>query len=852
MTVFQVAVEWALRSSIFIVSGGLLLRALRVKDPSIRLAAWTAMLGGSLALPLLSAVLPSAMLPLKPFRSSINRSTVPPLPAQPVENPQVVEESVKSVRAVGNSNIAFIGQDVGTERQEHTKSSLGFDWTHAIMGGYCLVALTLLLRLFAGLAMSLRLLRKSRATGKTTEGIEIRESKSVTAPVTLGIVRSAIVLPADWREWDEIKLEAVLAHERAHVQRHDPAVQLVSVIHRALLWHSPLSWFLHKRLVQAAEEASDDAAVTATQDRACYAEVLLSFMQAGISTAGSVGVPMARYGDPCNRVQRILDETTLSRGITRRGLAAIVALVSPLAYVSATAQTRPEFEVADIHVSLGASIWNGFAVQAGNPVMKTALRGDRYEMRQATMLDLIEKAYAVDAADVLGGPNWLEWDRFDVIAKVPTGASADVKPMLQALLEDRFRLVVHNEVKRVPGFALTVDTGTPKIAEADGSGGVGCQNLPDPGHFPNILVSCRNVTMEAFARHLYASAGKPVADSTGLKGAWSFDLEMTWRTESAAPGSGAISVFDALDKQLGLKLEAKTVPVPVIVVDSVNEKPSPNPTEATAGLPPHPEFEVASIRPNQPASGDSLPRPVEILPGGRVNIRGFSLMQLIVFAFDIYPSLGHPSDQLAGAPKWLDSAKFDIVGKATVPPIDNDDVRSMLGALLVDRFKLKTHYEDRPVSAYTLVSAKPKLKKADPSHRTACKMARAQPRADASGPPPTVLICQNVTMAQFAAQLPLFAQMYTHYPVLDRTGITGAWDFTLTYNGTPPELGGSFGRRGGGPPEVQAAGTAGASDPSGGMSLPEAVDKQLGLKLEVHQRPLPVLVIDHIENPTDN
>ena len=135
--------------------------------------------------------------------------------------------------------------------------------------------------------------------------------------MTLGIARPAIVLPGDWREWDGAKLDAVLAHERSHIRRHDPAVQLLSAIHRALLWHSPLSWFLHRRIVRVAEEASDDAAVAVTRDRASYAEVLLDFMQRGVRGASWQGVPMARYGRPDERIHRILDGTALSRGVTR-------------------------------------------------------------------------------------------------------------------------------------------------------------------------------------------------------------------------------------------------------------------------------------------------------------------------------------------------------------------------------------------------------------------------------------------------------------------------------------------------------------------------------------------------------
>jgi len=462
----------------------------------------------------------------------------------------------------------------------------------------------------------------------------------------------------------------------------------------------------------------------------------------------------------------------------------------------------------------------------------------------------------------------LEFDRFDVIAKAPTSTSSEnVRLMLQALLADRFKLVVHQDTRPKPAFVLTTAgpgkaKGELKLKEADGSGR--CPDLPSSlGPGGDIGVSCRAVTMEEFAVSLHRLAGgyltTPVVDQTGLKGTWDIDLNWTAKNFLQQAGSGGISLFDALDKQLGLKLEPRTVPMPVLVVDSVNEKPSANPPGAATSLPPAPEFEVASIRPSQgflDTTAAQPPRPpVEILPGGRVNIRGFSLMQLIIFAWDIYPPFSaSPKDQLVGAPKWLDSVYFEVIAKASAidgpAPLDHDDVRSMLRALLVDRFKLATHYEDRPVDVYTLVATKPKLKKADPSNRTGCKQGRAPGARDpGDGPPPSLLTCQNVTMAQFAGQLQSFASNYTHFPVLNATGINGAWDLTLIF-GSPPGNGG-FGVRGGGPAAPPAAG--GPTDPPGGISLFDALEKQLGLKLERHRRPEPVLVIDHIEEkPTDN
>jgi RND family efflux transporter MFP subunit len=279
-----------------------------VKDPAIRLAAWTAVLLGSLAIPAMMAGLPGV-------------PVATPLAAVPAVATPISESAVVAP------------QTAAIPRSK-------FDWARTAAGFYLAVAAVLLLRLGFGLAMSLRLLRSSRATGEARDGIEIRESYRVTAPVTLGIVRPAIVVPGDWREWSAAKLEAVVAHELSHVRRFDPAVQLLSAIHRVLLWHSPLSWFLHQRIVRVAEEASDDAAVAAVRDRALYARVLLDFMQCGVRGAMSHGVPMARYGQPEKRIQRILSATSLSRGVGRWGLAAILAIASPVAYMVAAAHPR--------------------------------------------------------------------------------------------------------------------------------------------------------------------------------------------------------------------------------------------------------------------------------------------------------------------------------------------------------------------------------------------------------------------------------------------------------------------------------------------------------------------------------
>jgi len=250
-----------------------------------------------------------------------------------------------------------------------------------------------------------------------------------------------------------------------------------------------------------------------------------------------------------------------------------------------------------------------------------------------------------------------------------------------------------------------------------------------------------------------------------------------------------------------------------------------------------------------------------VLPSGQVDLQGVPVKMLIAFAWNF--EFASTNDMIVGAPKFLDSARFDIKAKASVgtssgptvaPPIDIDDLKLMLRALLADRFKLATHTEERPVTAYNLVAVKPKLKPADPTNRTSFKEGPGADGKDPRNTSPTLtrlVTCQNMSMAQFADLLQKIAPGYIHSPVLDATGLEGAWDFTLSFSSSnliqsAPARGGDAGQQ---PP----GGAPTASDPNGAVSVFDAVSKQLGLKLEEKKRPVSVLVIDHVEEkPTDN
>jgi uncharacterized protein (TIGR03435 family) len=273
----------------------------------------------------------------------------------------------------------------------------------------------------------------------------------------------------------------------------------------------------------------------------------------------------------------------------------LLALLSGPVCAQSTA-IPPTFEAADVHISPHRTFPD---FQGG------ILHGDRYVLKQATMVDLIAAAYGVDVSNVQGGPIWLETDRFDITAKVPsTTPAATAKLMLRSLLQDLFKLVIHTWSKPMPAFVLTTGKGKPKLKEAEGSGDADCKyqdQHPAPDTIPSIVFSCHHTTMEEFARNVHEWAGgyltDPVVDSTGLKGSWDFDIKWTPKMLLQKAGPDGISIFDAVDQQLGLKLERQTAPRPVLIVDSVNQKPASNLPDLEKVLPslPPPQFDVAVI-----------------------------------------------------------------------------------------------------------------------------------------------------------------------------------------------------------------------------------------------------------------
>jgi uncharacterized protein (TIGR03435 family) len=263
-------------------------------------------------------------------------------------------------------------------------------------------------------------------------------------------------------------------------------------------------------------------------------------------------------------------------------------------------------------------------------------------------------------------------------------------------------------------------------------------------------------------------------------------------------------------------------------------------------------FEVTSIK---RANAKQRQPSLNILPGGRLNTTGTSLRRLIMFAYDLSPN------QLSGTSGWMDSERYDVVAKppegVIVGAVGNQvqstkangkasswteltpgsegarEIREMVQALLSERFQLKVHRQTKELPSYALVMAKngPKLTEAkNPNSLQLSSRGKGE------------TTFQGVPMSFLATQL----TRMTDRTVLDRTGLTGSYDFTL--NWTPGEKQKKTSK-------VKAGGGgkgASTTDQASGPSVFTALEKQIGLKLQSTKGPVEVLVVDHAQKPTED
>jgi bla regulator protein BlaR1 len=581
----RLLLEYAVRITLIAAVVALVLYTLRIKAASARHAVWAGVVLVMLLLPVFLAWGPKAPLRLLPRE-----------PRRTVQLPVIVVDG------------RILASAPTSPAKPVPKSDVSWNWTAFLAGVYFLGLGVLLIRLAIGTWRVRRLL-----CGSVLRDGRLTHASCVT-PITVGWIRPAVVLPVSWAEWPQARLDAILAHECEHARRRDPLFQWIALLNRAIFWFHPLAWWLERHLSRLAEEACDTAVVAQGHDPREYSETLLDLARS-VELAGSridaLGMAMPGAYLP-SRIRRMLSgPPTPQVSSLRMACVAAVCAFAVAVFAAGTAvraqstgsqtQTGPKFEVASIRPSPPSLSFSQLAPppppppnaqsKAGGGVVSSQFAHGRFGY-SSTVFGLIVKAYGLgpcgklgektDCPLISGGPDWIRKDRFDISATTPTGTpdytpieffenhALQLQPLLRGLLADRFNLKIHGEQKPVLAYVMTIGKNGPKLRKAGGT--IPDARNVDPNRwrmsFPNMSIQDWTDNLSTLPTLL----DRPMLNRTGIEGR--FDITVDF--EKGPDGELDLgALFQAIEQQLGLKIESNKTPVEVLVVDSV-DRPSEN------------------------------------------------------------------------------------------------------------------------------------------------------------------------------------------------------------------------------------------------------------------------------------
>jgi uncharacterized protein (TIGR03435 family) len=450
-------------------------------------------------------------------------------------------------------------------------------------------------------------------------------SPGLVEPGIFGMMRPVLLLPEGIDErLSPAQLDAILAHELCHVRRRDNLTSAIHMAVQAIYWFHPLVWWLGARLLDERERACDEEVLRLGNQPRVYAEGILNVCKLYVESplACVSGVTGANLKGRIERImtQRAAGQLSATRKLLLAG-AALLAVVGPVvtgmmsgprlsAQPSSTpvvaTPSGPKFEVASIKPAA--------PMTSAGPPANAGIKIDaaRVDIGYWSINQLILRAYGLPAYQ-LSGPGWMNDLRFDVAAKFPEGATRDQLPeMLQWLLAERFGLVAHAETRELPGFALGVGKGGPKMKQAEPDANAAAEPV-SPNRLAragrtldriwsndgdalgvssfsvagNVMhAAFKRMPMEGLAQLLADRLRAPVINLTGLYGDYQMTLDLPFpgaSTVATAPGaelpaaleSEGVSLFSMVER-LGLKLEQRKTPIAVLVVDNVNRVPTEN------------------------------------------------------------------------------------------------------------------------------------------------------------------------------------------------------------------------------------------------------------------------------------
>jgi uncharacterized protein (TIGR03435 family) len=444
-----------------------------------------------------------------------------------------------------------------------------------------------------------RTLRTLGARMGVTRPLRFVVSALVEAPTVIGWLRPVVLVPvAALGGLPAGHLEAVLAHELAHIRRHDYLVNVVQSIAEALLFYHPAVWWVSGHIRNEREQCCDDAAVAVSGDVLTYARALMELESR--RPAHLNAVLAANGGSLSDRIARLLGATAPVRGSLGPSVAVsavlLIVVTGGAFRLFGQAEAHPSFQVASIKQNTANPPRRGVRTPPGGQLVA----------ENATLQLLILNAYSLQRFQIIGDPSWAETDGYDIVAKAETATDRKgTLLMLQTLLAERFALRVHMETRELPVYELVAAKSGLKLPPPKEDGCITVTEgmpLPPPGPTPVMpcgrpligfsgTLNASKITMADFAQGLATIMGRPVLNHTAFTGQFGFHLSFTPEQGAAglapppglppstgvpsAPDPDRPSIFAALQEQLGLRLVSTKGPVEVLVIDHV-QRPSEN------------------------------------------------------------------------------------------------------------------------------------------------------------------------------------------------------------------------------------------------------------------------------------
>ena len=436
-----------------------------------------------------------------------------------------------------------------------------------------------------------KIVRIKRAATPLTSGLETDVLKTVSAliggstlsillsnshlePGIFGIARPVLLWPtAMTQELTPMQLRAVLAHETWHVRRKDNLTAAVQMLIEAVFWFHPFVWWFGSRQMEERERACDEGVLSLGSPPTVYAESILKTCKFCIEAPLPcvAGVNGSNLKKRITRIMQTQNIRTLSR--TKKcflGAITTAAVVAPLifgafsapqlgAQTNATAATSGPLRITAIRRNV-----------SGSNMTQFKHTGDDTAISNTTVRNLIQIAYSLKDYQLTGGPEWIDRERFDVsyTGGGPTSPqSLFSNTALKEILSQQFHLVLHQETKPGPVFALVVASGGAKFANVTPANAPGTDEpllgmrVMEKGGQGQVSITGGP---GGLADVLSSQVGRPIIDKTGLTGTYSIDFH--WATTSAT----ADSIAADLQQQLGLSLTPQEGPVETSIVDSLS------------------------------------------------------------------------------------------------------------------------------------------------------------------------------------------------------------------------------------------------------------------------------------------